>query len=142
LREKLGATHPGSPAVNSNPTPPAANSTPHPDSAANLQILTGDFFNHQGQYDLIIEQTFFCSLEPAQRPAYVDKTHHLLRPGGRLAGLLFDRNFPAGPPFGGNKAEYQKLLEKKFTLKTLAPCYNSIKPRAGTELFFIAVRPD
>ncbi|WP_229688803.1 hypothetical protein [Puia dinghuensis] len=44
-------------------------------------------------------------------------------------------------PFGGHKTEYKNLLEKRFTLKTLAPCYNSIKPRAGTELFFIAIRP-
>lgn len=105
-----------------------------------LKILTADFFEHQGQYDLMIEQTFFCALDPIQRPAYVDKAHDLLRPGGKLAGLLFDRDFPSGPPFGGHKAEYQQLLEKRFTLKTLSPCYNSIKPRAGTELFFIAVR--
>ena len=105
-----------------------------------IKLLAADFFQHKGQYDLIVEQTFFCALDPSQRPAYVEKTHDLLRPGGKLAGLLFDRDFPSSPPHGGHKAEYQQLLEKKFTLKTLAPCYNSIKPRAGTELFFIAIR--
>jgi hypothetical protein len=70
--------------------------------------------------------------------------------------LLFDRDFgPDGPPdppevgrpkanqppFGGHKDEYQQLFEKKFRLKALSPCYNSIKPRAGTELFLIAERP-
>ncbi|HVU95811.1 MAG TPA: methyltransferase domain-containing protein [Puia sp.] len=109
-------------------------------AATPLKILTGDFFQHTGQYGLIIEQTFFCALDPNQRSAYVEKAHTLLRPGGKLAGLLFDRDFPGGPPYGGHKAEYQQLLEKKFTLKTLAPCYNSLKPRAGTELFFIACR--
>lgn len=122
-----------------------------------LKLLTADFFQHDGRYDLIIEQTFFCALDPAQRPAYVEKAYNLLRPGGKLAGLLFDRIFvgasslapprsfpslrsgiPGGPPYGGHKAEYRQLLEKRFTLKTLEPCYNSIKPRAGTELFFIA----
>lgn len=102
-----------------------------------LKLITADFFDHQGRYDLIVEQTFFCALDPAKRPDYVEQTHRLLKPGGRLVGLLFDREFPDGPPFGGHRYEYQKLLEKRFRIKTLAPCYNSIKPRAGTELFFI-----
>ncbi len=103
-----------------------------------LQLITADFFDHDGAYDLIIEQTYVCALDPAQRPGYVEQMHRLLRPRGRLAGLLFDRDFPGGPPYGGHKEEYQKLLEKRFRIKTLAPCYNSIKPRAGTELFLIA----
>ncbi|MBS1664963.1 MAG: SAM-dependent methyltransferase, partial [Bacteroidetes bacterium] len=79
---------------------------------------------------------------PHLRPQYVNHMHSLLRTGGKLIGLLFDRDFTdEGPPFGGHEPEYRKLLEKKFTLKTLAPCYNSIKPRAGSELFFIAERP-
>ncbi len=109
-------------------------------TGAPLSVLTADFFEHQGEYDLIIEQTFFCSLDPTLRPAYIEKAYSLLRPGGKLAGLLFDRNFPDHPPHGGHKAEYQQLLEKRFVLRTLEPSYNSIKPRAGTELFFIAVR--
>ncbi|HXB09852.1 MAG TPA: methyltransferase domain-containing protein [Puia sp.] len=111
-------------------------------AGSSIEILAADFFEHQGRYDLIIEQTFFCSLDPQQRPAYIDQAHDLLRPGGKLAGLLFGRDFTGGPPYGGHKAEYQQLLEKRFVLKTLEPCYNSIKPRAGTELFFIAVRRD
>jgi methyl halide transferase len=107
-------------------------------AAPTLRLITADFFDHDGKYDLIVEQTFFCALDPAKRPDYVEKSYSLLRPGGRLAGLLFDRDFPDGPPFGGHQGDYQKLLEKRFRLKTLAPCYNSIKPRAGTELFLIA----
>lgn len=105
-----------------------------------VQIITGDFFAHEDQYDCIIEQTFLCALDPALRNKYMEKMNTLLRPGGRLIGLLFDRTFPQGPPFGGNKAEYQDLLEQHFTIKTLEPCYNSIAPRKGTELFFIALK--
>ena len=110
-----------------------------PDS--NIRVITGDFFDLSGQYDLIVEQTFFCALDPSLRTRYVQKIDDLLNPGGKLIGLLFDRNFVGGPPFGGHKEEYRLLLEKKFKIKTLAPCYNSIPPRAGTELFFIAERP-
>lgn len=107
-----------------------------------LTLLEADFFNHRGRYDLIVEQTFFCALDPAKRPAYIDQMHRLLKPGGHLAGLLFDRDFgPDGPPFGGHKPEYEQLLEKKFQVKTLERCYNSIKPRAGSELFLIAEKP-
>ncbi|MFN7691523.1 MAG: methyltransferase, partial [Bacteroidota bacterium] len=73
------------------------------------QLICDDFFNHKGQYDLIVEQTFFCALDPAQREAYIQKMHALLKPTGKLIGLLF--NIPLNtehPPFGGNKNEYEK----------------------------------
>jgi SAM-dependent methyltransferase len=106
-----------------------------------LRLITGDFFHQLGQYDLIVEQTFFCALDPSRRSDYVQQTARLLRPGGKLVGLLFDRDFGGGPPFGGHAEEYRRLLEKKFELITLAPCYNSIAPRAATELFLIAEKP-
>jgi len=102
------------------------------------QLILGDFFEHTGQYDLIIEQTFFCAIDPQLRTKYVEKMHALLRPNGKLVGLLFQ--FPltqAGPPFGGSKEEYINLFSEKFTIKTLETAYNSIQPRQGNELFFI-----
>ena len=105
-----------------------------------LKIITGDFFQLKGQFDLVIEQTFFCALDPVLRIKYVDKMQELIKPGGKLVGLLFDREFEGGPPFGGSKAEYEKLFTGKFTIKTMAPSYNSIAPRMGTELFIILIR--
>ncbi len=102
------------------------------------RILLGDFFEHDSQYDIIIEQTFFCALNPEIRKKYVSKMHSLLSPKGKIVGLLF--NFPLtqeGPPFGGSKEEYLTLFSEKFTIKKLEKAYNSIKPRAGRELFFI-----
>jgi hypothetical protein len=101
-------------------------------------LIQNNFFNLNEKYDLIIEQTFFCALNPILRTNYVEKTHELLSSNGKIAGLLF--NFPLtkeGPPFGGTKEEYKKLFSKKFKLKTLEKAYNSIKPRANKELFFI-----
>ena len=100
-----------------------------------LTVIAGDFFRLQGQYDLILEQTFFCALEPSLRPQYAIKMKELLKPGGTLAGVLFNRDFEGGPPFGGNTGEYQQLFAPLFTIKTMAPCYNSIVPRAGAEVF-------
>jgi len=103
-----------------------------------VKIKHEDFFKHHQQYQLIIEQTFFCAIHPKLRKNYVQKMYDLLQKNGKLAGLLFDKDFESGPPFGGSKAEYEKLFSEKFNIKTMATAYNSIKPRAGAELFFIA----
>jgi len=105
------------------------------------KLVCEDFFTHNGQYDLIIEQTFFCALDPSLRMAYADKMHELLKPGEKLVGLLFT-TVPnqEGPPFGGSLAEYEKLFSGKFHIEKLEPCYNSIKPRDGRELFLTLVR--
>lgn len=106
-----------------------------------VRVLCEDFFEHHGQYDLILEQTFFCALSPELRAAYVIKMHELLSAGGRLAGLLFDRDFEqAGPPFGGTKAEYEALFKSHFELLILEKCYNSIPQRQDTEIFMLARR--
>ncbi len=97
-----------------------------------------NFFEHEGRYDLIIEQTFFCALDPMMRSDYMLKMKSLLRPGAKLVGVLFNRNFDfLGPPFGGVKEEYQELFEQHFKIELLAPCYNSIPERLGSELFFM-----
>jgi SAM-dependent methyltransferase len=100
------------------------------------QLLHADFFELTGTYDLIIEQTFFCALEPELRPKYVQKTKSLLNPGGKIVGLLFQ--FPLtenGPPFGGDIKEYSKLFEADFIIRKLEIAYNSIPERKGKELF-------
>jgi SAM-dependent methyltransferase len=102
------------------------------------QFIQTDFFQHESQCDLIIEQTFFCALDPKLRMEYVKKMHSLLSPKGKLVGLLFQ--FPLtenGPPFGGSTEEYLNLFSLYFEIKTLETAYNSIKPRQGNELFFI-----
>lgn len=101
-------------------------------------IIQSDFFELSETFDLIIEQTFFCALNPNLRAKYAIKTNELLDTNGKIAGLLFD--FPLteeGPPFGGSIEEYKTLFSKAFHLKTLEKAYNSIKPRANKELFFI-----
>lgn len=78
---------------------------------SNLKIVLGDFFKDQGEYDLILEQTFFCALPPTMRDNYVLKMYCLLAEKGLLAGLLFNKTFESGPPFGGSLNEYKKLLK-------------------------------
>ena len=90
------------------------------------------------EFDLILEQTFFCALRPELRENYARKMQSLLKDGGILAGLLFD--FPledGGPPYGGNIEEYRAFFSPYFEIRKLQRAYNSIPPRRGSELFFI-----
>ncbi len=106
------------------------------------QILQQDFFKLNGKFDLIIEQTFFCVLPLDQRNAYTQKCHELLKNNGKLVGILF--NFPlseSGPPYGGSKKEYLTYFSNSFFIEIMEPCYNSIEPRQGKELF-IKMRKD
>jgi thiopurine S-methyltransferase len=106
------------------------------------QLLCDDFFTHKNTYDLIIEQTFFCSFPPLPetRKKYAKHMANLLSTNGKLVGLWFD--FPLTGdlekrPFGGSKDEYLSYLKPYFKVKTFEKAYNSILPRAGNELFGI-----
>ena len=109
-------------------------------------LVRGDFFGHEGRYDLILEHTFFCSFPPSpkNRGAYAAKIAKLLNPGGKLVGLFFDFPLDAESgkrPFGGSREEYLGYFEPHFKVRTLAPAHNSIRPRAGRELFAILEKP-
>lgn len=111
--------------------------TSHPDFPK-AHLLQADFFGLDPaiyQFDFIIEQTFFCAIDPSRRDEYVQQMARLLKPTGELFGVMFDRDFPDGPPFGGSAQEYRARFERYFTIVTLEPCYNSIGPRQGSEVF-------
>ncbi|MGY0391676.1 methyltransferase domain-containing protein [Bizionia sp. KMM 8389] len=101
-------------------------------------LLHSDFFDVSRNFDLIIEQTFFCALNPSLRKAYAEKIHCLLNPKGKLVGLLFNKPlFTDKPPFGGDKTEYVANFNPYFNLETFELCYNSEPSRNGKELFII-----
>ncbi len=107
------------------------------------QLIETDFFEHKGQYDLILEQTFLCAVNPLLKNKYVEKMVELLKPKGKLVGVVFTEPLNAKiPPFGATKEEYEKLFEEKFALKVFTNCYNSIKPRAGRELFIHLIKKE
>lgn len=103
-----------------------------------IHCLQASIFEHLGKYDLIIEQTIFCAIDPNNRQAYIEKVASLLKPGGKYVGVLFNRTFEGGPPFGGNAEEYSGYLENNFNSYSMEPCYNSAAPRNNFELFIIA----
>lgn len=104
-------------------------------------LLHLDFFELEETYDLILEQTFFSAQNPQLREKYVSKMHHLLKPNGKLVGVLF--NIPLNddkPPFGGNEREYRSLFEEKFIIDKMETAYNSIPQRTRNELFIKLIK--
>jgi len=106
------------------------------------QLLIEDFFKHKNLYDLIFEQTFFCSFVPtdANRNRYAKHMASLLKSDGKLVGVWFDiplKDDLEKRPFGGDRELYLNYLQPYLETITFVRCYNSIPPRMGDELFGI-----
>jgi hypothetical protein len=70
------------------------------------------------------------------RKEYARQMHHILAPGGKICGLMF--NFPlteSGPPFGGSREEYELTFSPLFNILRMEKAEDSIEPRAGNEFF-------
>ena len=104
-------------------------------------MINIDFFKLNNSFDLILEQTFFCALTPKLRDNYVLKMNQLLRPNGKLVGLLF--NIPLNkdrPPIGGTKKEYLSYFKTYFKIEIMELSYNSISERTNNELFIKLIK--
>ncbi|MBL4593477.1 MAG: methyltransferase domain-containing protein [Flavobacteriales bacterium] len=106
-------------------------------------IINMNFFDLTGQFDLIIEQTFFCAINPSLRANYAKQAHHLLKPNGKIVGLMF--NAPLNethPPYGGDCKEYHSYFNPYFDIQTMEEAYNSIESRAKREVFVKMVKKE
>ena len=102
------------------------------------QLINANFFDIDSTFDLIIEQTFFCAIDPILRVKYASKMNDLLSENGKLVGLLFDAKLNEDhPPFGGSKEEYSTYFKPYLNITKMESCYNSYHNRKGMELFVI-----
>ena len=107
------------------------------------QILIGDFFSLKKPlfFDVIIEQTFFCAIDPTLRSNYIKKTNEILKENGKIIGLLFNREFDTnGPPFGGTEKEYRGLFNSKFNFKKFENSLLSTLPRKEYEFWIELIK--
>ena len=99
-------------------------------------LIHANFFDFKGSFDLIIEQTFFCAINPNLRQQYATKMASLLKENGKVVGLLFNTTLNEDhPPFGGSKKDYVTIFKPYFTTVKMDDCYNSYPNRQGMELF-------
>lgn len=95
------------------------------------------FFDIKDSFDLIVEQTFFCTIHPSLRPNYAQKMQEILAEHGKLVILLFDAQLNENhPSFGGNQQEYLTYFKPYFSIEIMEKAHNSIVARSGMELFF------
>lgn len=92
-------------------------------------------------FDLVVEHTCFCAIEPHQRKQYVQAINRLLTPGGRLVGLFYAHNRPGGPAFGTNETELMSLFSPVFSLEHKEIPSDSIATRLGEELLLCWRKP-
>ena len=89
----------------------------------NLNILHEDIFNleklYDAQFDIVLEYTCYCAIDPNKRTNYIEMVNTLLKPSGKLVGILFpiDKELDGnGPPFGVDINTTMALFSKYFTL--------------------------
>ena len=104
------------------------------------QIICADFFTSKeldqiGPFDFVVEQTFFCAINPERREDYCKRMTELLAETGSIVGLLFNFPLETGPPFGGSKEEYLERFNRYFDSVEISDCENSIEPRKGREFW-------
>jgi methyl halide transferase len=107
-----------------------------------LEARAEDMFlldaSNDAAYDLLLEYTCICAIDPSRRRAFVDLAARVLRPGGHLVTLLFPvDNRPGGPPFAVDADELSRMLREHFVLQYDVIPDTSVRPRLGRERLMI-----
>ena len=96
-----------------------------------------DFFHlperYNGTFDWMLEQTFFCAINPKRRSDYVEIASRVLKRRGMLAALFYETGEEDGPPFNTSPEQVRKFFEPNFTIQHLEKTQHSIERRRGKE---------
>jgi SAM-dependent methyltransferase len=84
-------------------------------------------------FDLAIEHTFFCAIQPEQRDAYIENLCFVLKPKGYFLGLFWNHGGPGGPPFDTTPEAIQQHFAPHFHLLTLDQATGSHPRRQNKE---------
>ncbi len=74
-------------------------------------------FDDEEPYDLLFDHTFFCAIDPEDRPAFGELARRLLRPGARVGSIVFPAGkelASGGPPWGVSTTELAGALGPEF----------------------------
>ncbi len=104
------------------------------------RFITADALAFAGEppYDLIWEHTFFCAIEPQQRPAWGQMVRRNLAATGHLAALIFPADKPVaagGPPHGYCVDEMLAALGEGFTLECADELESTLEGRDWLEVY-------
>ncbi len=101
------------------------------------ELINQDFFKlekyHEGTYDYLLEQTFFCAIHPQQRSLYVETAHRILKPKGKIFALFYETGEAGGPPFNTTELDIHEFFAPHFKILILKKNKNSIERRKEKE---------
>jgi SAM-dependent methyltransferase len=113
---------------------------------SNLHFLESDIFDLPkklfGQFDVLVEHTCYCAINPTLRSDLVKVWRNLLLEGGHLLGVFFAMEKKNGPPFGGTEWELKSRLKKGFRVLYWHRNQNSIDRREGKEFIIYAQKTE
>jgi len=111
-----------------------------------LTGLEADLFHlssaEQGTFDVLVEHTCFCAIEPSRRREFARVAAELVKPGGHIVGLLFWQTPPGGPPFATSPDEVRALFGDAFDILRIEDNPVSVERRAGREGWVVLRRKD
>lgn len=94
-----------------------------------------------GAFDLVVEHTCYCAIDPATRDAWAGSVAGTLRRSGVLVALFYTHARAGGPPFGARAAEVLARLEAHgLAVEHHEEPVDSVAKRAGDETLVIARR--
>jgi len=92
-------------------------------SASNESYDQADFLNlpeiYHGQFDVVVEHTFLCAIDPGDREAYVKSLLKALKPGGNYLAVFFrgvTDYSGEGPPYSISSDEIETLFANDFEI--------------------------
>ncbi len=106
-----------------------------------------DFFHfaaqpeNQESFDIAVEHTCYCAIDPKRRDAYLDALLRIMRPGGLFVGLFWACGLAGGPPFTTDRAELENRFLSKLIDGGIEEARDSVSPRAGAEFLLWGYRP-
>lgn len=107
-----------------------------------VEFRVHDLFVPLGErFDLVVEHTCFCAIEPERRDEYVARMAGALVDGGALVGLFYDHGRPGGPPHTTSEPELRERFGRVFKIEELATAEGSVLAREGQELLGRFVKP-
>ena len=111
-----------------------------------LEFIQADVFQlppaWHGTFDVVIEHTCFCAVDPQQRTQLVKVWRQLLHHEGLLFAVFFSMLKRSGPPFGSSEWEIRELLQSSFQFLFWGRWKNSLPERQGKELFVYGHKKD
>ena len=101
------------------------------------EVLCQDFFeinaSYNNSFDLLLENTFFCAIDPAMRHKYVLTAGRILKPGALFVGLFYETGKEGGPPFNTRRKDIEDFFSNQFVIEVLNKTPHSAEQRQGKE---------